>query len=281
MLIRDWMTIPAPSIDPYTKIDEAKHIMIKLNHRTLAVVEGGKLLGVITRRDILKFDPASRTRTNVFFSEKKIENKIVEQIMTRDVVVIMEDSSLKNAAAVMIKNKFNALPVVDESGQLTGMLTTPNLFAFIFKNSNRQEFSISAKQFMSKNILFLSPNDTLNDAKDIMTEEFIRSIPILKNGDLIGIVTRTDLLSVNPSLFSQNPNDLSTHSINETPLGYIMTSKPITINKETLVPDIARKMLNYQIHSLPVLDHENKLVGIITETDLFQLIVEKANFSGT
>ena len=97
------------------------------------------------------------------------------------------------------------MPVVDESGQLTGMLTTPNLFAFIFKNSNRQEFSISAKQFMSKNILFLSPNDTLNDAKDIMTEEFIRSIPILINGDLIGIVTRTDLLSVNPSLFSKTP----------------------------------------------------------------------------
>ena len=55
----------------------------------------------------MKFDPASRTEPT-FFSEKKIENKIVEQIMTRDVVVIMEDSSLKNAAAVMIKNKFNA-----------------------------------------------------------------------------------------------------------------------------------------------------------------------------
>ena len=60
-----------------------------------------------------------------------------------------------------------------------------------------------------------------------------------------------------------------------------MTSKPITINKETLVPDIARKMLNDQIHSLPDLDQRKELVGIITETDLFQLIVEKANFSGT
>jgi len=274
MPISDWMTVPAPAIDPYTRIDDAKRIMLKLNHRTLAIVEDENLVGIITRRDILKFDPASRIPVDFSLPQNKTEYKFVEQIMTKHVSVVNEKDSLGNAARIMIENKFNALPVINDTGLLVGMLTTPNLFEFIFSNSTHLPFSIPVSKCMSTAIISLSPQATLWDARTIMMKEFIRSIPILNKGDLVGIVTRTDLLMLNPSLFSQTPNDLQ--FINETTLEYIMTSKPITVDENTPIPEIAKRMLEYQIHSIPVLNNNEKLTGIVTETDLFQLIADNA-----
>jgi acetoin utilization protein AcuB len=107
-----------------------------------------------------------------------------------------------------------------------------------------------------------------------MREEKVRRLPVLDNkGDLVGIVSEKDLLYASPS----PATSLSMHELHyllsKITVKDIMTKKVITVNEDTPLEEVARIMADNKIGCTPVM-RQGELVGIVTETDLFKILLE-------
>ena len=128
------------------------------------------------------------------------------------------------------------------------------------------------KDWMTKEVVVVSPKTTVPDAHRLMTEKGIRRLPVMDGDKLIGIVTRGDVRGAEPS----EATTLSIWELNyliaRLKLSEIMTRKPVTISPGATIGEGAQLMLDNKISGLPVVDGDGKLVGIITESDIFRLV---------
>lgn len=138
---------------------------------------------------------------------------------------------------------------------------------------------ILVKEWMTTPVISVSPSTSISAAHQIMKEKGIRRLPVLENGVLVGIVTIGDVREASPS-------DATTLSIWE--LNYlwaqltvekVMTRKVLTVKSDTSIIDAAQSMLENKVSGLPVVDDEGRLVGMITESDVFRMLVKSR--SGT
>jgi acetoin utilization protein AcuB len=130
------------------------------------------------------------------------------------------------------------------------------------------------KQRMSHPVITVYPETNMQDALELMRKEHIRRLPVVnRRGQLVGIVSETDLLKASPS----EATSLSVWEMREllkkVKIEEIMTREVITVTEATPLEEAARIMADSKISGLPVLS-ENKLIGPITETDLFKTFLE-------
>ena len=114
MLVKEFMTPNPITVTPDKRADETLDVMRKLNFRQCPVVEDGKLIGIVTDRNIRGvLSGGSDTK--------------VGDIMTKDPITILDYASVEGAAEIIRSGKFNALPVVTNKGELVGILTVTDL----------------------------------------------------------------------------------------------------------------------------------------------------------
>jgi acetoin utilization protein AcuB len=128
--------------------------------------------------------------------------------------------------------------------------------------------------WMTRNVVHIKPTTTLPKAHELMNSKNIRRLPVIDdNGRLVGIVTQGDVRGAEPS----QATSLSVWELNyllaNLCIEEIMTSDLVTVNQKATIGEAARLMLEYRISGLPVTDDEGKLVGIITESDIFRMVV--------
>lgn len=127
-------------------------------------------------------------------------------------------------------------------------------------------------EWMTPNPVTITPDTTLPEAHRIMKERSIRRLPIVANGQLIGIVTLGDVRGAEPS----GATSLSIWEINylvsRLRVTEIMTPDPVVVNVDSPVSRAAHLMLKYKVSGLPVVDYDGRLVGIITESDIFRMV---------
>ncbi len=130
------------------------------------------------------------------------------------------------------------------------------------------------RERMTQNPVTAGPGTTLTEALRLMRERKVRRLPVLdSHGKLVGIVSDKDLLYASPSPATtlsmwELPDLLSRIKVE-----HLMTHDVITVTSDTPLEDAARIMADSKIGGLPVMEGE-KLVGIITETDLFKSLLE-------
>jgi acetoin utilization protein AcuB len=127
---------------------------------------------------------------------------------------------------------------------------------------------------MSKNPITITEDIPINQALKLMRDEKVRRLPVLnKKGELVGVVSERDLLYASPS----PATSLSIHElhylISKITVKEIMTRDVITVSEYTPLEEAARIMADHKIGGLPVV-RDGKLVGIITESDLFKIFTE-------
>jgi acetoin utilization protein AcuB len=128
------------------------------------------------------------------------------------------------------------------------------------------------REWMTPDPITAPPTMTLPDALQVMARHNIRRLPIVEKGKLVGIVTRGDLRGAEPSRATSLSIFELHYLVGRITLAEIMTRDPLTVGPSTTIQDSARLMLQRKISGLPVLD-EGRLVGIITESDIFRLVV--------
>lgn len=129
------------------------------------------------------------------------------------------------------------------------------------------------KNWMKNNVVTVDVNDSMKDAINALKKHDIRMLPVMEKGKLVGIVTDRDLRRASiPDLVTFEIHKLL-DLISETKVNDIMTKNPITIPFDYTVEEAAGVLLTNKISGLPVVDHEGRLVGTITQSDLFSVLM--------
>lgn len=129
------------------------------------------------------------------------------------------------------------------------------------------------KDWMMRDVITVSPETTLPEADKLLVENTIRRLPVVENGRLVGIVTYGDIRSAKPSHASSLSVWEMNYLITRLKVAEIMTPAPITISQNATIGEAAHLMLQNMVSGLPVVDKDEKLVGIITESDIFRMVV--------
>ena len=134
--------------------------------------------------------------------------------------------------------------------------------------------NVLVKEWMSSPVVTVEPETTISKAHQLMKEKGIRRLPVVEKGRLVGIITIGDIREASPS-------DATTLSIWE--LNYlwaqltvekVMTRKVLTVRADDTMIDAAQTMLDHKVSGLPVMDGGDRLVGILTESDVFRMLVK-------
>jgi CBS domain-containing protein len=116
------MTSKPITVDPETPMLDARQRMAEARIRHLVVVEGSRVAGIVTDRDVRLNLPSPATSLSVWEVNALLAKLTVREIMSRSVIVVDPDRPAAEAARIMIDHKIGALPVVD-GGRLAGIVT--------------------------------------------------------------------------------------------------------------------------------------------------------------
>ncbi|MBM4295286.1 MAG: CBS domain-containing protein [Deltaproteobacteria bacterium] len=139
MLIKDWMTREPITVEDETSMIKAIHMMKQHRFRRLPVMHQGRLVGIITDRDLKEASPSKATTLDVHELYYLLGELQVKEIMTRHPITVPMEDTVEHAAQVMLENTVSGLPVVDAGGELVGIITQSDVFrAFIHITGVRQ-----------------------------------------------------------------------------------------------------------------------------------------------
>ncbi|MBW6456223.1 MAG: CBS domain-containing protein [Trueperaceae bacterium] len=131
MLVRDWMTKDPHTVPPSTPVMEAMQLLREAGYRRLPVVKDGKLLGIVTDRDLKEATPSKATSLSIYELNYLLSKLTLKDVMRTPVVTIGPDEAIEQAALTMEEHRVSGLPVVDK-GAIVGILTITDLLrAFV------------------------------------------------------------------------------------------------------------------------------------------------------
>lgn len=141
--------------------------------------------------------------------------------------------------------------------------------------------NVLVSEWMTSPVISIQPSTPISTAHQMMKEYGIRRLPVTENDRLVGIITLGDVREASPS----DATTLSIWELNylwaQLTVDRVMTRKVLTVQPNQLVLDAARIMLEHKLSGLPVVNEHGALVGIITESDIFRMLVESKSAVAT
>jgi len=129
------------------------------------------------------------------------------------------------------------------------------------------------KNWMSKNVFTIGVDNSMHDATAIMKQHHIRMLPVVKKDKLVGVITDRDLKRASAS----DATSLEIHELlyllMKIKVKDIMTKNPIAVPLDWTVEETAELLLSNKISGAPVVDKKSMVVGVITQTDLFRVLI--------
>lgn len=174
----------------------------------------------------------------------------VKEIMTENPITAELPGTRTEVLKTLVKNNITGMPVIKSSdGTLAGFVTRQD----IFERPEEEQLAL----VMRRDYPTISPKASVKDAARILVKENLSHLPVVEKDKLQGIVTPTDLLVV---VEKENPQ-LTVEDIVRSPCIPIYSGAPLTVALATFRAA--------DVNALPVLDDDAKLVGIVTDRDIF------------
>ncbi len=268
------------SITPNTSILDARDILLRHRIGRLVIEFGKKPVGIITEKDI--------ARSVSLFSKKPLGKILVREIMSKDLITVTIDSSIKNCAKLMKEHGISSVVIVNSRGKLVGVVTKTDLVGTFLVQSTA---SLEISKVMTKKVITTSPEDSIFEVESLLFNNDIRRVIVTKNKSPVGIITYRDFIPAKPFEVQKGLSDPSemiemsqTSQINElnvNRLSYlltftandIMTKNPFVVYPDDVVYTAAILMIRHDISGIPVIKNK-KLVGIITKSDIVNVLAE-------
>jgi len=150
---------------------------------------------------------------------------------------------------------------------------------------------LTVKNIMTRDLITVSPDTEIVHAAKLLLEKGINGIPVVdKKGELVGIICQSDLIAQQkrlpiPSIFtlldgfipltSMKHFEKAVQKIAATTVADAMTPKPVTVQTETSIEELASLMVDKNFHTLPVVD-EGKLVGVVGKEDILKTFTSES-----
>ena len=136
---------------------------------------------------------------------------------------------------------------------------------------------MAVKDFMTRKVVYISPNTTIAHAADMMREQELHRLPVIENDQLVGLVTEGTIAEASPSKATSLSIYEMNYLLNKTKVGDVMIRDVVTISQFASLEDAAYLMLKNKIGILPVVDNE-QLYGVITDRDIFKAFLEVSGY---
>ena len=131
MLVKNWMSKDVVTIDADDSMQNAIYILQEKNIKVLPVMEKGKIVGIITDRDLKKASPSDATTLDMHELLFLISKIKIRDLMKKPVYTVPPDLTIEEAAEMLLEKRISGLPVVDEAEQLVGIITRSDIFRLI------------------------------------------------------------------------------------------------------------------------------------------------------
>lgn len=128
MFVSNRMTPNPITITSSTTIVDATYLMRKHKFRRLPVVDNGKLVGIITDRDLREISPSAATSLSIFEINYLLAKMQVKDMMKKQLVTVRADATIEEAALLMYNHRIGGLVVVDDQDKVVGIITETDIF---------------------------------------------------------------------------------------------------------------------------------------------------------
>ena len=196
------MTPNPLTISPHRELREAVELMIKNNISSLPVVDEEEIVGIITKGELIEF-----------YSQKFSGKWKVSNLMTRSVITVNENHSIGHVISIMEEKRIGKIIVMRDQ-EPVGIITPANIsFADVedletgvekiyflrpvegkSKRNVREVSLLTAGDIMKNDLIKIQQDEDAANAADIMVKNYISGVPVVENDELVGIITRTDLI---------------------------------------------------------------------------------------
>lgn len=277
MFVQDYMTKDVVSVEIPSNRDDILKILKRTGISGIPVRERGKVVGVVTRKDLLR----------------KSEETQVALLMSPKPVVVTPDTPLSDAAAVMVRHNYRRLPVVDDNGSLVGLLSVADLIAAIAQLRIKDEI----RDYYLSSTFALWEETPLPLVGRIMEISDVEAVPIMdERGVVSGIISERDLIrnshiedSVEVSDFSNGTDDdewswesirdmhtvsygVSKVQLPERPVRTAMVKNVVTVPKNAGVSECALLMKRSRVDQLPVVNGDKRLIAMLFDRELIRVL---------
>jgi CBS domain-containing protein len=262
-MVSDVMTAWVVTVAPSDSLLQARDVMSQNRASQLVVVDQrNRPIGLISKRDIARFlldDDTTRS----------LEEILVSEASSKSIPTIRVDVSVLNAARMFDTDNL-AYAVVTNDNPLSGIITETDLCHYF---SQKWPGKFRVTDFMRSDFIFAkSSYSVVHVAHAIVFRQ--PSVPVIDE-ELVGILTLTDILSIREKISEGKTNRLHSSAKAELALATtkdLMTRNPITIHEGADLAQAAQILINKGVGSLPVIDNESKVVGLITKHDIVKAL---------
>ena len=136
---------------------------------------------------------------------------------------------------------------------------------------------MAVKDFMTRKVVYISPDTTIAHAADMMREQKLHRLPVIENDQLVGLVTEGTIAEASPSKATSLSIYEMNYLLNKTKVGDVMIRDVVTISQFASLEDATYLMLKNKIGILPVVDNE-QIYGVITDRDIFKAFLEVSGY---
>ena len=130
------------------------------------------------------------------------DKMLVKEVMNRNVKTVRPEDTVKLAAQIMNEYHIGSLVVVSGTGEVVGIVTERDVLEDVVA-AGKSADEVKILDIMSPNIITVSPEKTLEEAANIMTENKIKKLPVVENGRLVGIIAASDLIAYEKNLIEK------------------------------------------------------------------------------
>jgi acetoin utilization protein AcuB len=141
MLVREKMSQPVITMEPDMPIMDALSLMKEKNIRRTPIVRKGKLVGIVSDKDLLSASPSDATSLSVWEINYLLGQVTVSEVMTKEVLTVTEDTPIEEVARIMADNKIGGIPVMRDS-QVVGLITETDLFKIFLELMGARESGV-------------------------------------------------------------------------------------------------------------------------------------------
>lgn len=194
-----------------------------------------------------------------------------KDIAQYELVAIDKNASVYQAIKLMVKHDITGLPVID-GPNLVGIISEKDVLKLLY---DVEFLAGSVSDYMTMDLFTFNEEDELTDICRCLIENDFRRVPILREGKLVAIITRADLIRANKYKFKPAvPHDPTLSHPNFLRAKDVMTFGLRTVGRNAPVYTAMEAIATGNITGLPVVDDSKKLLGIISEKDLLKLLCE-------
>jgi CBS domain-containing protein len=244
-------------------------IMLWTNARHLPVLRDGRVVGVISARDLVR-QPKE--------GDPHWPGLTVEDIMSQPAVTVDPDTPLPKATSTMLSHKIGCVPVV-EGEVLVGMLTTTDLLRYQLDASVERpatHLPPTVRALMKPAPALVVPETEVFDAAALMGARGVRHLPVIdREQKVVGMVSDRDVRAAlgDPRRFLDDPD--AREQVRDKTVGEVMSKPVVTVRADWPISSAVERLVHDQIGALPVVDDDGKLVGVISYVDIIQALEDR------